>query len=73
MDEQPTRSPAEEFRAEMARRGMVSTPETREWARKALADARAAWPPERFDAVRARTRRAVAEMFGHEPSDTTAA
>lgn len=72
MDEQPTQSPAERFRAELARRGMVITEEGRARARAKLDAAAAAWPPERFAALRERSRRGAAEMFGRTPSDTPA-
>lgn len=55
MSEQPTQDPAAAFRAEMARRGMVSTPEVRARVRQQLADARRTWTRERLAAVRARS------------------
>lgn len=72
MDE-PTRSPADQFRAELARRGIVITEEGRARARARLAKAAAEWPPERFAALRERTRQAVAEMFGRDKHSTSAA
>lgn len=72
MTEEPTQDPAAAFRAEMARRGMISTPETRERARKALADTRTPRAAARREAARDRGRRGVAEMFGRQPSDTPA-
>lgn len=76
MDEQPTQQPADpaaEFRAELARRGMVITEEGRARARARLAQAAAEWPPERFAALRERTRQEVAKMFGHTEHSHTPA
>lgn len=62
MDEQPTRSPAEEFRAELDRRGMTLTPEGAARARTQLAAAEAEWTPERRAALRERSRRGAADL-----------
>lgn len=63
MADQP--SPVEQLRTELARRGMTPTVEGRERARAQLAEVRAAWPADRFEALRERTRRAARRMFGH--------
>lgn len=69
MDEQPTQGPAERFRAELARRGMVITEEGRARARARLAAAAAEWPPERFAALRERSRQGAADLAAGRTGD----
>lgn len=58
---------AEQFRAELARRGMTLTPEGRANAAARLAQAEADWPTERFTALREHARQSAADML-HEPT-----